>query len=110
MNRFLLAGAGLLASALVVGTLAAAAPAGASEYNLECAGPSTWPICDLSASGSSAGFSNERWSVNDVAYPNGDNRSSVKFYCPVGSVSIAIGVYYTDSTGYLYGETLDWYC
>jgi hypothetical protein len=106
MNRLLLA-SGLLGTVLVGGAIVAV-PA-AATVNLECTGTSSSFICDLSASGSSGGFSNERWKRNGVAYSVGDNDDSVKFLCS-GAVSVVIGVTYTDSTGTLYGESMEYYC
>lgn len=110
MNRFLLTAASLVAGAVVAGAGITAQPAAATGNNLECSGTTRFAICDLSANGSSSGFSNERWTLNSVAYPNGDDDWSVKFYCPRGTAYIAIGVSYTDSSGMSYGESTTWSC
>jgi len=110
MNRFLLTMAGLVAGLLVVGSGVIAQPAVAAGGNLECSGTPRSPICDLSASGSSSGFSNERWKVNSVAYSNGDDQESVKFFCPRGTSYLYIGVTYTDSSGTVQGESTAWSC
>ena len=116
MSRSSLTTAGLLSALLLASSVAAAAPATAEDYNLECAGPSgtltepaTWFICDLSASQQGALFSNQRWTRDGVAFPVGNNRSSVKFTCNTQSV-VAIGVTFTDTVGGYHAETIDWTC
>ena len=111
MNRLLLTAASLLTGVVVAGTVATAEPAAGGPLNLECRGTMRWPICDLSGGGTNGStFSNERWTLNAVAYPNGDDRSSVKFLCPAGTPYIVIGVSYHDSAGTSYGESTEWYC
>ena len=109
MSRSSRTAAGLLSAALLAGSVAAAAPAAASGQHLECDGVSTWFICDLGANSTGEAFSNERWYRNGVAYSVGNDRWSVKFLCS-GQSSVAIGVYYTDSSGVLWSESIDYVC
>jgi hypothetical protein len=85
-------------------------PAAATGNNLECTGDwrANYFICDLSASGSSWGFSNERWTRNGVAYSAGDDQASVKYLCSPSGVGV--GVTYTDSTGASYRESFYFFC
>jgi|GEM_PF-3635815 len=114
MSRSSLTAASLLSVALLAGSVAAATPATADDYNLECAGPSgtlsdpaTWFICDLSASQQGSLFTNQRWTRDGVAFTVGNNRSSVKFTCNTQS-TVAIGVTFTDTVGGYHAETTDW--